>query len=79
MSGANFDDDVLQSVLEPSRSQDEGDSLWAVFNRVQEHMINGGIMAPSNNGKIRKLPKIKSFQRDVELNKELFEMAASYL
>ncbi len=35
-------------VLTPNRPEDEGDSLWSVFNRVQENLIKGrlGVFTP---------------------------------
>ena len=64
--------DLLNSV----REQDNGDDLWVVFNRVQEKVIGGEF---SYGRKNRKSRSVKSFQKDIELNEQLFELAESYL
>jgi hypothetical protein len=64
--------DLLNSV----REQDKGDDLWVVFNRVEEKLTNGGFNYGRKN---RKLRSIKSFQKDVELNEKLWELAESYI
>jgi hypothetical protein len=64
--------DLLNSV----REQDKGDDLWVVFNRVQEKVIGGEF---SYGRKNRKSRSVKSFQKDIEINEQLFELAESYL
>jgi hypothetical protein len=68
----------LKDMLTPRRKEDEGDSLWHVFNRVQEGVIKGGFMAVGNKGKLRKVKGIRNIQKDLELNQEMWEMAMSY-
>jgi len=66
----------VNALLAPTRTQDEGNDLWAVFNRVQEKLINGEF---SYGHKNRKSRSIKNFQQDIKLNEELFELAETYL
>ena len=66
----------IDELLAPTRTADEGNDLWAVFNRIQEKLINGGF---SYGRKNRKSRSIKNFQQDIKLNEELFELAESYL
>lgn len=66
----------IDALLIPTRTADEGNDLWAVFNRVQEKLINGGFNYGRNNRKSR---SIKNFQQDIKLNEELFELAEAYL
>jgi hypothetical protein len=66
----------VNALLAPTRTQDEGNDLWAVFNRVQEKLLNGGFSYGRNNRKSR---SIKNFQQDIKLNEELFELAEAYL
>jgi hypothetical protein len=61
-------------LLEATRNEDQGNDLWAVFNRVQEKIIGGSF----RSGK-RKSRSVTSFQKDIELNEQLFELAGSYL
>ena len=61
-------------LLEATRLEDLGNDLWAVFNRVQEKIIGGSF----RSGK-RKSRSVTSFQKDIEINEQLFELAGSYL
>ncbi len=64
----------IMDVLAVDRPQDAGNDMWAVFNRVQEKLIGGSYRA----GK-RKARSVKNFQKDIEINEQLFELAESYL
>ena len=64
----------IMDVLNADRPQDVGNDLWVVFNRVQEKLLGGSYKA----GK-RKARSVKNFQKDIELNEQLFELAESYL
>jgi len=68
----------LESLLSSTRTQDSGNSLWAVFNRVQEKVI-GGDFSYTGRRKTRKARSIKSFQQDIKINEQLFELAESYI
>jgi hypothetical protein len=72
-----YDQETLDDILEPTRSQDAGDNLWVVFNRVQEKMIRGGFTAALTGKKARKVKSLRSFQTDIKLNQELFKLASS--
>lgn len=61
-------------LLESTRKEDEGSDLWVVYNRIQEKILGGSYRA----GK-RKARSVKSFQKDIEINEKLFELADSYL
>ena len=50
--------------------------LWSVFNRVQEKLINGNF---SYGRKNRKARSIKNFTQDLNINKDLWEMANDYV
>jgi hypothetical protein len=64
----------VDELLTAERSEDEGNDLWVVFNRVQEKLIGGGY----KSGR-RKTRSVKSFQKDIEINEQLFELAEAYL
>ncbi len=64
----------IMDVLNADRPQDAGSDLWVVFNRVQEKLIGGSY----RTGK-RKARSVKNFQKDIQLNEQLFELAESYL
>lgn len=68
----------LKDMLTPRRSEDKGDNLWVVFNRVQEGVMRGGFMSIGSNGRLRKVKGIRNIQKDLQLNQSLWEMAMTY-
>jgi hypothetical protein len=64
----------IMSVLEATRKEDEGNDLWAVFNRVQEKLVNGMFKTGTRKARV-----IKNFQQDIKINEQLFELAESYI
>ena len=74
-----IDDATIADLLTPIREEDEGDSLWNVFNVLQEKMIKGGFSATGKNGKARKQRPIKSIKKDVEYNQRLWAIAERYM
>lgn len=74
------DDETLDDVLTPARKEDEGDSLWNVFNVLQEKIIKGGYMeAPEEGKKARKVRKVTSFVKDLEINARLWKGMEEYI
>jgi len=51
------------------RTEDEGNSTWAVFNRIQETLMKGGLRKRSR--------AIKSAARDVDFNNELCNLISN--
>lgn len=77
--GENYNVD-LEMLTKADRKEDEGSSLWKVFNRVQEKLVNGGFHATSTfNQKRRKIRSIKSFVKDVKMNEQLWELAEQFV
>jgi hypothetical protein len=76
---AEWDEETIQDVLTPKRKEDEGNSLWLTFNRVQEAITQGGYSAALKGAKVRKVRKIKSFEKDLEVNQKLFKLATTYI
>lgn len=68
----------MEDVLGVERTEDEGDGLWEVFNRIQEKIINGKFQY-SLGTKERKARPVKGFKSQVKLNQDLWELASSYL
>ena len=64
----------IMSVLEPTRKEDVGNDLWLVFNRIQEKILGGSYTSGG-----RKARSVKNFQKDIQLNEQLFELAEAYL
>ena len=72
-----YDDETIVDILDPKRDADKGDDLWRVFNVVQEKITQGEFHAALKGAKVRKVRKIKSFEKDIEVNKKLFKLATS--
>ena len=73
------DDATITDLLTPVRSEDSTETLWGVFNILQEKMIKGGFNATGKNGKTRKQRPIKSIKKDAEYNQRLWAVAASFI
>jgi hypothetical protein len=65
----------FRTLLKSERKEDEGNNLWAVFNRVQEKLVKGGYVYGQKDRKAR---SIKNFQQDIAINEQLFELAEAY-
>ena len=74
-----------QSGMEPlqlltsRRAEDVGDDLWRVYNRCQEHLLRGGLTRRSASGRLTHTRRISSIRRDVQLNGQLWDLAAQVL
>jgi hypothetical protein len=77
--------EVEQSGMEPMqllacrRTEDVGDDLWRVYNRCQEHLLRGGLSRRSGTGRLMRTRGISSIRRDVQLNGQLWDLAAEVL
>lgn len=61
-------------LLTTRRREDEGNTLWNVFNVVQENSIKGGIRSYG----IRKTRGLTNIQTSHDLNQDLFELTEKY-
>jgi len=75
----NYDDETIEDILDPKRKEDKGDDLWRVFNVIQEKITQGDFSAALTGAKVRKVRKIKSFEKDIKVNQELFKLATSVI
>lgn len=73
----NYDVETIEDILSPKRDADKGDDLWRVFNVIQEKITQGEFHAALVGAKVRKVRKIKSFEKDLQVNKELFKLATA--
>jgi len=76
-NAVGYDEETIVDILEPKRKADIGDDLWKVFNVVQEKITQGDFHAALKGAKVRKVRKIKSFEKDLKVNKELFKLATA--
>ena len=74
-----YDEETLTDILEPKRNADKGNDLWRVFNVIQEKITQGDFHAALKGAKVRKVRKIKSFEKDLKVNKELFKLASALI
>lgn len=78
----NVDDETLDDVLTPLRKEDEGNSLWNVFNVLQEKVTKGGYYenkSGAEDKKARKVRKVTSFVKDLDINQRLWRTMEEYL
>jgi len=75
----DISDDTVVDILTPTRNEDEGNSLWHVFNVLQEKVIKGNFNFSSDGTKSRKMRKIVSPVKDIKINMDLFNVANSYI
>ena len=71
---------TIVEMLTPIRKEDEGNSLWSIFNVLQEKVIKGNFYyAKDDNSKVRKMRKIVSPIKDLKINTDLFNLAKEYI
>lgn len=73
----NYDEETIEDILEPKRKEDKGDDLWKIFNVIQEKITQGDFQAALQGAKVRKVRKITSFEKDLKVNQQLFNLATS--
>ena len=73
------DEDTITEILEPTREADENQTLYGVFNIIQEKITKGGVVVGINGKKARKMRGIKSFKKDLDMNQKLYQEALSYI
>jgi hypothetical protein len=76
---AQVDEETITDLLYPTRKEDEGNTLWQVFNVLQEKMIKGGFSATTKSGKSRKQRPISSIKKDADYNQRLWALAEKYM
>jgi hypothetical protein len=74
-----------QAGMQPShlltckRVEDLGDDLWSVLNRVQEHLLRGGLTRRAVSGRLVRTRRITSIKAEVRLNSQLWDLASGLL
>lgn len=66
-----------ENLLLARRDADKGNSLWKVYNRVQENLTQGGYSGISSNGRTLNIKPVKNVKRDYKFNHALFDLAAT--
>ncbi len=75
-STAQFTDNDIEQLLASTRSEDEGNTVWAVFNRVQEKLQNGGYKLEAEK---RTKKEVRNPWAIKNLNSGLFDIVAEML
>ena len=65
--------------MEAVRVADSGNSLWKVFNTVQEKLIKGGLVYNNQKEKYQKLRPIVNIDQQININKNLWALTEEYL
>jgi hypothetical protein len=74
-AGIRFGDDVnfdVEQLLNTHRNEDRDDSLWSVYNRIQENLTKPNLLIDRNGNLIGGINDVKE---DVKVNQQLFELA----
>ena len=64
-----------EQLLKPRRMEDRAGDLWTVFNRVQEHVIRGGLHGRTASQARTSTREITGIDQNVKLNKALWTLA----
>jgi hypothetical protein len=65
----------LNKILQPNREGDQGNSLWNVFNVVQEKFVRGGVDYKSNSGRKTGMRGLTNIITTNQINTKLWELA----
>lgn len=65
----NFDAEQLLNI---HRKEDEDDSLWSVYNRIQENLTKSNVLIDRDGNLIG---GVNNINEDVKINQQLFELA----
>ena len=72
-------EETYKDLLTPVRKEDEGSSLWNVYNVLQEKIVKGGYTTAEEGKKARKVRKVTSFIKELDFSRRIDEVAQSYL
>lgn len=68
----------IEELLSPLRDEDKGNSVWKIFNVMQEKFVRGGSQYKTNKGRSMTMKNLKNFQNINKINTSLWELAESY-
>ena len=66
---------AARSLLDVRRSEDRGNDVWAVFSRIQEHLMKGGQPGRAETGRRITTRPVRAIDNDIKLNKALWIVA----
>lgn len=68
----------MQEVLKARREEDAGDTLWKVFNRVQENAARGGLVGMSVSGRQATSRPLSDIVASTTFNTQLWQLAEEF-
>jgi hypothetical protein len=69
----------VEDLLSPTRKADRGDDLWRIFNVIQEKLVKGGLVFNNKKEKMQKIRPVTNIDRQVTMNKNLWELTEAYV
>jgi hypothetical protein len=66
---------TAEQLLRPRRKEDNNGTLWSTFNKVQEHLVKGGLSGRTEKNKRTTTRPINAIQANVGINKALWALA----
>jgi hypothetical protein len=70
-------DQIVESILEPQRKEDQADDLFTVFNVIQENLIKGGVKYKTEDDKNRSIMPLTEMAKQTSFNQALWTIMAS--
>jgi hypothetical protein len=64
-----------EKLLAPRRFEDANNTLWQVYNRVQENILRGGVQGRNATGRAMTTRAITNIDKDINFNKQLWNIA----
>lgn len=68
----------IEELVSPVRAEDRDQTVWNVFNRVQEKFVRGGVSYKTARGRTTTLRQLKNINSLNNINTKLWELAESY-
>jgi hypothetical protein len=68
----------IEELVRPVRPEDAKQSVWNVFNRVQEKFVRGGISYHTPKGRFTTMRELKNISSLQKVNTQLWELAETY-
>lgn len=68
----------VEALLAPRRAEDDSGSLWAVFNRVQENAVRGGMLGLSRSGRSATARPLSEINANNNFNADLWRLAEDF-
>lgn len=62
-------------LLKPRRAEDEGNSIWSIYNRTQENLMKGGLHGVTANNRAIVTRGVTSVNADLAINSGLWHLA----